>query len=65
MEGKIRSIHREKGFGFIKGANDEEYFFHKSALQNANMEDLVERTSVTFEESESEKGKRAERVYVE
>jgi cold shock protein len=64
MTGRIIRITRDKGFGFIKGQNNQDYFFHKSALKNVAFADLTEGQDVTFEDSEGEKGLRAEDIYV-
>lgn len=58
-------MNSERGFGFIKGADKKEYFFHRSAVKNCKFEDLHEGTSVTFEDSDTGKGPRAEEVYAE
>lgn len=68
MTGKIRKLVPEKGFGFIY-ANGLSYFFHKSAVQNTEWDDLcdmVDRGDVTvsFNEGSSDKGPRAESVRV-
>ena len=65
MTGKIARLMTDKGFGFIRAANSKtEYFFHRSACKNCRFEDLQEGQEVTFEDSEGEKGPRAEDVYV-
>lgn len=67
MRGTIKRLKKAEGFGFIKAeARDGgvEYFFHRSALKNARMEDLREGQEVTFEDSEGSKGPRAEDVFV-
>ena len=64
MTGKIKMVNAEKGFGFIAGEDGVEYFFHRSALQNCQMEDLTKNRHVTFEPSEGTKGPRAEDVNV-
>jgi cold shock protein len=71
MHGTVKMINREKGFGFIRADNGEEYFFHKSGLKNGTFESLRESrggdqgSEVTFEESEGQKGLRAEDIFVE
>jgi len=62
MEGKIVRLVAEKKFGFIQ-AGKEDYFFHQSALKNARFEDLSVGQEVTFEDEESDRGKRAADVY--
>ena len=64
MNGTVVRLMREKSFGFIKGDNKVEYFFHKSALKNCRFEELGEGQEVTFEDADGEKGPRAEDVYV-
>lgn len=65
MKGKIVRVMGDKMFGFIKGEDHEDYFFHASALRNESFtQDLVDRT-VQFEESEGAKGLRAEEIWVD
>jgi len=63
MKGKIKRLVTDKGFGFIKAEDGNEYFFHKSALQNVQIEGLTEGREVEFEVGEGAKGPRAEDVY--
>ena len=49
MTGTIRSLRVDKGFGFIKDANGQEYFFHQSAIYGEGIADLqTSRQSVNF-----------------
>lgn len=64
MTGTVTTVKLDKKFGFIKGTDGREYFFHASALKNCAMEDLERGREVTFEDSEGSKGLRAEDVYV-
>lgn len=64
MNGKVKRLVTDKGFGFILGEDNNEYFFHSSAVKNAKFESLQEGDEITFEESEGAKGLRAEDVYV-
>ena len=65
MTGTVKTLNVEKGFGFIKGQDGVEYFFHRSALKNARIADLEEgQEIIAFEETEGTKGPRAEDVYV-
>lgn len=64
MNGTIKRIKKAEGFGFIRDAEGAEYFFHRSALQNAKFEGLSEGQEVTFEEGSGPKGLRAEEVFV-
>lgn len=65
MNGVVRDISREKGFGFIIGEDGREYFVHRSAIKNARLSDMGRGQEVIFEESEGPKGLRAEDVYVQ
>lgn len=64
MQGQIKLLTVDKGFGFIKGEDGKEYFFHKSALKNVKFEALSKGQIVEFEDSESEKGLRAEDIFI-
>ncbi len=61
MNGKLRTINAERGFGFINGEDGRAYFFHKSGV-DGNFHELHEDDSVTFEEEASTKGPRAANV---
>ena len=60
-QGTIKKLVTDKGFGFIKGENGE-LFFHRSALEGANFEELSEGQSVSYDEGHGPKGPRAENV---
>ena len=62
MTGTIRTLRTDKGFGFIKDAAGQEYFFHQSAVQGEGIGDLREGDSVEFEVGQGPKGPRAEGV---
>jgi len=64
MTGTIKTLHAAKGFGFILGEDKKEYFFHRTAVKNAEFGGLSEGQEVTFEDAEGAKGPRAEDVYV-
>jgi len=64
MKGKVKRVVLAKGFGFILGTDNVEYFFHKSAVKNGHFEDVYEGQEVEFEESDGAKGPRAEDVYL-
>jgi cold shock CspA family protein len=66
MKGTITRVMVDKNFGFITGEDNADYFFHKSSLVNEpSFTQKLRNRSVTFEESESDKGLRAESVYVD
>lgn len=59
-QGTIKKI-SDKGFGFIKGESAE-FFFHRSAVEDVEFDELREGQAVEFEEGEGPKGPRAEHV---
>ena len=63
MTGSIKTLRADKGFGFIKGSDGSQYFFHQSAIYGEGIEMLREGDSVEFELGpEGPKGPRAESV---
>lgn len=68
MDGQIKRVVGDKGFGFILGADGVEYFFHMSALKNwsGRFEELATGLppAVTFKATVGKKGQRAEDVYI-
>ncbi len=64
MNGTIKKVTRERGFGFITGEDGADYFFHQSELRGGlKFEELREGQRVTFETAESSKGPRAADVH--
>jgi cold shock protein len=59
MQGTIKRVIRDRGFGFIKSTEGQEVFFHRSGLQNLNFDGLKEGENVDFEMEQGEKGPRA------
>ena len=49
MNGTIKRLVNDKGFGFILGGDGSEYFFHNSACQQTAFDDLREGQTVTFD----------------
>ena len=64
MNGTIKRIVSDKGFGFILATDGNEYFFHNSACTGVRIDDLREGQAVTFERGQGPKGPRAETVKV-
>ena len=66
MNGTISRLLLDKGFGFIAGADGQEYFMHRSAIRDGSaFEQLREGQPVTFDASRGDKGLRAENVRVD
>jgi cold shock protein len=62
MQGTIKRVIRDRGFGFIRSSEGQEVFFHRSGLQNLNFDSLKEGDTVEFEMERGEKGPRAVNV---
>lgn len=67
MNGTIKTVVADRGFGFIR-CEGMEYFFHRSGLNGCNYDDIVYRVQsgdivrVTFDIEESAKGPRANNI---
>ena len=60
MKGTIKTISPDKGYGFIRANDGNEYFFHSSAMVNPlDFSRIRKHQEVEFEPSESPKGLRA------
>jgi CspA family cold shock protein len=64
INGTIKRLVSDKGFGFILASDGTEYFFHNSACGETRFDDLREGQSVTFERGQGPKGPRGENVKV-
>ncbi len=62
MQGTIKRLVRDRGFGFIRSAEGQEVFFHRTSLQNLDFDGLREGDAVEFEVQQGEKGLRAVNV---
>jgi CspA family cold shock protein len=62
MQGTIKRVIRDRGFGFIRSAEGQEVFFHRTGLQNLNFESLKEGDTVEFDLEHGDKGPRAVNV---
>lgn len=65
LEGKIRKLIRDRGFGFIAVEDGKDVFFHRTALAGGDFDSLVEGTSVEFDLESGPKGPSAVNVRVE
>ena len=60
MEGTIKTLISDKGFGFIAvDGEDKDLFFHKNELKDVSYEDLKVDDKVSFEKADSAKGPNA------
>jgi CspA family cold shock protein len=63
MNGTIKKLTPDRGFGFIRGEDGNEYFFHRSELSpGLRFDDFREGQRVAFEPRQAEKGPRAGEV---
>ena len=60
--GKIKKMVRDRGFGFIRGDDGKEVFFHRSGLNAADYDVLSEGDTVEYVVQEGPRGARAENV---
>jgi len=59
MQGTVKRVVRDRGFGFISSGEGREIFFHRSSLQDLNFDSLKEGDKVEFEVEDGPKGPRA------
>jgi CspA family cold shock protein len=62
MNGTIKRLVTDKGFGFIAAGDGNEYFFHSSACPQVAFDQLREGQAVTFDVGQGTKGPRGENV---
>lgn len=60
VQGTIKRLVSEKGFGFVAAPDGQEYFFHQSSC--SSFDTLREGATVSFETGQGPKGPRAENV---
>jgi CspA family cold shock protein len=60
--GRIKKMVRDRGFGFIRGDDGKEVFFHRSGLNAGDYDALNEGDSVEYVIQEGPRGARAENV---
>ena len=60
VNGTIKKLVSERGFGFISAEDGQDYFFHRSAVDNFDR--LMGGEKVSFDIEASPKGPRANRV---
>jgi len=62
MSGTIKRVIRDRGFGFIRSAEGQEVFFHRSGLKGLSFDAIKEGENVEFDLEHGEKGPRAVNV---
>lgn len=62
MKGTVKMFNKEKGFGFIRAEDGQDYFFHYSALIMDDYKTAEKGEAVEFEVQESDRGLRATNV---
>lgn len=59
MKGTVKMFNKEKGFGFIHGEDQKDYFFHYSDIDMEGYKTAEQGQKVEFEVKESDRGPRA------
>lgn len=62
-EGSIKRL-TDKGFGFIEDGSGTDVFFHMSAVEESQYDDLQEGQQVVYSVGTGPKGPRAENVRI-
>ena len=62
VRGKIKKLVRDRGFGFVRGDDGKEVFFHRSGLGATDYDSLSEGDVVEYVVQEGPRGARAENV---
>ena len=62
VKGRIKKLVRDRGFGFVRGDDGKEVFFHRSGLGPTDYDALSEGDVVEYVVQEGPRGARAENV---
>ena len=60
MEGTVKWFNTRKGYGFIKGDDGEDYFFHHTVIKQGTF--IRDNDRVSFDSAQTERGKQAQNV---
>jgi CspA family cold shock protein len=58
MNGTIKRLFKDRGFGFIKAEDGREIFFHRTGVDGTEFESLTEGQAVEFDVEKNPKGSR-------
>jgi CspA family cold shock protein len=61
-KGRIKKMVRDRGFGFIRGDDGKEVFFHRSGMNGSDYDAVSEGDAVEYVIQEGPRGARAEHV---
>jgi CspA family cold shock protein len=61
-KGRVKKMVRDRGFGFIRGEDGKEVFFHRSGMNGADYDSISEGDVVEYVIQEGPRGARAEPV---
>lgn len=59
MKGKIKTLIRGRGYGFIEAEDGRDIFFHETGLTDTEFDSLEEGQEVEFDVEQGPKGPRA------
>lgn len=62
VAGRIKKIIPDRGFGFVRGDDGNEVFFHRTEVTATDFDSLEEGEAVTFDVVDSPKGPRAKNL---
>ena len=62
MEGTVKWFNADKGYGFIAGADQTDYFAHFGEIKVEGQKKLTEGQSVTFDVEDGPKGPAATNI---
>ena len=65
MKGTVKFFNNKKGWGFITGEDEKDYFFHYSQIQMQGRKELFDGDIVYFEVSQPDKNNRVQALNVE
>lgn len=64
MTGIIKTYLNEKNYGFIKGDDGKDYFFHQSSIDKYDLNKVCEGALVTFDQKATPKGYNAVKISI-